>query len=121
VEAAQLSTVLVDGSPHEGSLEDQIGGSEVPRPSHESQHRRGERVRRVCHHPEGAPWCDEILQVTLDDYRAQDVATGRECSSRTLKLSAYTCSPAWRMVGHRSKTVCNPMRPSSRASGAPRQ
>jgi hypothetical protein len=67
MEAAQLSIVLVDDAPHHGSLQDQIGGSEVPRPSHESQHCRGERVRRVCHHPEWSPWCDEILQVTLED------------------------------------------------------
>lgn len=52
---------------------------------------------------------------------AQDAATGRERSIRTLKLSAYSSSPAWRMVDHRSNTVCNAMRPSSRAKGAPRQ
>lgn len=58
---------MVDGTPHNGSLQDQIGGSEVLRPNHEFQHCRGESVRRICHYPKWPSWCGEVLQVTLDD------------------------------------------------------
>lgn len=65
MKAAQLPTVLVDDASHDSSLKDQIGSSEVPRPSYESQHCRCEGVRRVRHHAERSSWRDEVLQIAL--------------------------------------------------------
>jgi hypothetical protein len=63
---SQLSTVLVDGSPHAGSLQHEIGGSEVRRSAYKRQHCGRERVRRVGHYSERPCWRDEVLEIALD-------------------------------------------------------
>ena len=66
MEPSEVATVSVDGAPYDGSLQDQVGRSQMPRVGNECQHCGGERVRRVGHHPEGTSWWHEVLQVALD-------------------------------------------------------
>ena len=57
---------MVDGSPYDGALQHQIGGSEVGRSGHECQHGGGERVRRIGHYSKRPSWSDEVLEIALD-------------------------------------------------------
>jgi hypothetical protein len=58
---------LIDDAPHRGALQDEVGSGQVRRSGDKCQHRSGERVRRIGHHPERTPWRGEDLEVALDD------------------------------------------------------
>jgi hypothetical protein len=66
VEPSEVATVLVEDATDDGSLQDQVGRSHVPRVGNECQHCGSERVRRVSHYAEGMSWWHEVLQIGID-------------------------------------------------------